>query len=150
MGSEGLTAEAKDALARTERLVALRQKQAERDQAEKEAGDARELEALELVEVLEAKIGARDVEFAIVNNRFGVFAVRKPDTRAIKNWERASEKEKLSVEWQLGLIRHYIEPAEKAIVWLKLGAERPGLVWQTSEAFVDLMGIDRSKLEKKG
>jgi hypothetical protein len=145
-----LTPEARAALERADALAAHREARAKRAEEERDKADALELEAFELEAKLEAKLGKSGEEFAIVNNRFGVFAVRKPDTRAIRNWERATDKEKLSIEWMLGLLRHYIEPTEKAIPWAQLGAQRPGLVWQTGEAFVELMGIDRSKLEKKG
>lgn len=133
-----------------DRLEEVRKRRAEREKAEQAAADARDLEAHELELLLEDELkGVRSEAFEIVNNRFGVFAIRKPDSQAIRNWERASEDKKASLEWQIGILRHYVCPAEKQIPWAQLAAERPGLCWQTAEAFVDLMGIDRSRLEKK-
>ncbi len=147
---QDLSPEAKAALERADRLAAHRQKQTERAGAETEAAEMRELEAFDLAESLEAKLGgARDVAFGIVNNRFGVFAVRKPDTRGVRTRQNASEKQRLSLEWEIAFLRHYIEPPEKAVLWMQTGAERPGLVWQTGEVFIALMGVDTSAREKK-
>lgn len=134
-----------------DRLEELRKAKAQRADKEKEAEEARELEALELEEKLRGELGGeRGVAFEIINNRFGVFGLKRPDTRAIRNWEQATEKQKVSVEWQVGLLRHYIVPQERGLVWAQtVGDNRPGLLWQTADAFVDLMGIDRAALEKK-
>lgn len=138
-----------------DRLAELRASDAEREAKAQDDADARELEARELVLELEARGMKRDADFKVVSNPLGgVFALRKPDTRAIRNWESASEKQKLSLEWQIGILRHYIvEPDEKApgkgIVWAQTCAKLPGLCWQTSTAFVELMGVDVEAFQKK-
>lgn len=138
-----------------ERLAELRAADAERETKEQEAADERELEARELAVLLEGKGLKGGVDFKVIANSLGgVFAVKKPDTRAIRNWENAGEKQKLSLEWQIGLIRHYIiEPddkaAGKALLWAQTCAQRPGLCWQTSNAFVELMGVDIESVQKK-
>lgn len=132
------------------RLEAMRARQAARAKAEEEGEQLRALEASELEERLEGETkGKRDQAFAIVNNRFGVFGLRMPDTQAIRNWQSAPDAKKETLEWQIGILRHYILPTERAIPWAQLATERPGLCWQTASAFVDLMGIDRSLTEKK-
>jgi hypothetical protein len=87
--------------------------------------------------------------------------VRKPDSRAIRNWEQADEKKKTNLEWMVGLLRHYIiEPDPKrvpegstlsprGIEWAQACAPRPGLCWATSNAFVELMGVDIEAFQKK-
>jgi hypothetical protein len=138
-----------------DRLAELRARDAERESKAQEDADVRELEARELQIALEEKGLKVNADFkVIVNPLGGVFALRKPDTRAIRNWENASEKQKLSLEWQIGLLRHYIvEPDEKApakaLLWAQTCAQRPGLCWQTSTAFVELMGVDVEAHQKK-
>ena len=138
-----------------ERLYELRAKDAELATAAQEEADSREYAVRELVLSLEAKGAKRDADFKIIDNTLGgLYALKKPDTRAIRNWENASEKQKLSLEWQIGLLRHYIiEPDEKAagksLLWAQTCAQRPGLCWQTSAAFVELMGVDLESNQKK-
>lgn len=133
-----------------EKLAEFRQKASERDTAEQEASDLRELESHELVATLETKGLKHGSDFEIINNRLGgVYAIRKPDGRAIRNWEQASEKNKLSLEWQIGLLRHYIEPQDKAVLWAQTCAQRPGLCWQTADRFVEMMSVDREGLARK-
>lgn len=131
------------------RLDALRTKREELALAEQQDADERELQAEELAATLEETIGKRGVDFAIVSNRFGVFALRRPDTQAIRNWERADDKKKLSLEWQIGLLKHYIVPESTSLLWAQTGAQRPGLVWQTSNEFVDLMGLHTDGGDRK-
>ena len=76
-----------------ERLAELRAAQYDREQAKAEKAEELELEALELAAKLETSIGKRGEDFAIIQNAFGVFAIRKPDAQAIRNWERAGEKQ---------------------------------------------------------
>ena len=124
-------------------------------QAAQAEADERELEAEELAATLEAKGQKRGADFVVVSNRLGgVFALRRPDTRAIRNGENASDKNKLSLEWNIGLLRHYIvEPDEKApgkaLLWAQTSAQRPGLCWQTASAFVELMGVDVDSYNRK-
>jgi hypothetical protein len=139
-----------------DRLAELRQASAVRATEARDESDARELEGEELAMALQAKGLKRDVDFAIINNPLGgVYALRKPDTRAIRNWESASDKQKLQLEWQIGILRHYIvDPDEKqegarGLVWAQNSALRPGLCWETSTAFVRLMGVDVEGLQKK-
>jgi hypothetical protein len=136
--------------ARLSKLEAHRKLERERQEKEQDESEGRELEAFELSDKLEATLGEPRKGFAIINNRAGVFAIRKPDTRAIRTWEHATDKQKLSAEWLIAYLRHYIEPKEKLQTWMALCAERPGLLWQTSDAFVELMFVDRGMLEKKG
>lgn len=153
-----------------ERLAALREKDAERDTASQDAADARELEGRELVLACEAKGWKEGHDFKIVSNPIaGVFAVRKPDARGIRTWENATEKQRLTLEWVISFLRHYIvgldeqpmpqagqkpedgRPLEgaKGLVWAQASAQRPGLCWQTSRTFLELMGVDFEALEKK-
>jgi hypothetical protein len=138
-----------------QRLAAHRQAEAEREASAQEEADLRELEAHDLAASLEGKHGKRGVDFEVINNALGgVYAIRKPDTRANRNWEQASEKSRLSLEWMIGLLRHYIiEPDEKAPgkanQWMQACGARPGLCWQTAEKFVEMMGIDREAAQKK-
>lgn len=131
------------------RLEELRTVREKREAAEAQAAEIRELEAEELALTLETQGGRRGEDFEVLTNRFGVFAITKPDTQAIRNWEKAVDAQKASLEWQIGILRHYIVPMDRQLVWAQTCATRPGLCWQTAEAFVDLMGIDRSRLEKK-
>lgn len=136
--------------AKRARLAELRAAETERLAAEAEADEERELEERELAATLAATLGKRGVDFEIVSNKLGgVYGVRKPDTKAIRNWEQADEKKKTSLEWQIGLLRHYVEPEDKRLTWARTCAERPGLAWQTADAFVTLMGVDRDGLAKK-
>ena len=121
----------------------------ERETAEASEAEVRDLEAAELTAALVAKGQKSGHDFIVVKNRFGVFAVRQPDTKAIRVWEKADDKTKLSLEWQIGVLRHYIEPAEKALLWAQTSATRPGLCWATSNAFVELMGVDVDAVQKK-
>lgn len=139
-----------------ERLAELRMASTNREAAEQDEADARELEGEELAATLEAKGLKRKVDFAIVVNRLGgVYALRKPDARAIRNWESASEKQKISLEWAIGLVRHYIIDADgqaagsRGIAWAQMCAQRSGLCWQTTTAFVELMGVDIEAIQKK-
>lgn len=141
-----------------ERLEELRKADAERETREQEESDLRELEARELQASLEAKSLKKGTDFEIVSNRLGgVFALRKPDTRAIRNWEQADEKKKLSSEWQIGLIRNYVvDPDDKdpqkgrrGLEWAASCAKWPGLLWQTTDAWVELMSVDRDGIAKK-
>lgn len=138
-----------------ERLAALRHARMEREAKERDEADARELEAEELAALLEGRGLKRDADFKIVANRLGgVFALRRPDMRAIRSWENAKEKDRLSLEWNVGLLRHYIvEPDDKAptraLLWAQTCAQRPGLCWETSTAFVELMGVDLDDKQKK-
>jgi len=145
--------------AKKERLAKLRAEEAERQTREQEEADERELEALELTAALEGRGQKRGVDFVVINNRAGVFALKKPDTGAIRRWEAAKEKERLSLEWQIGFLGKYIveldEQAVKAgrppqgLTWQQTSQKFPGLCWQTANAFVDLMAVDRSETEKK-
>lgn len=138
-----------------ERLAELRLKEAERGQAEKEAGDARELEAFELAETLESKGARRGYDFQLVSNPLcGVFAIRKPGGKEIRQWEMAKEKDKTNLEWLIGFLRPLIvEPdetkKERGIRWAQMCGERPGLCWQTGEKFVELMGAVREDHDRK-
>lgn len=142
-----------------ERLAELRAADVDREAKKQEEADLLELEARELATTLEARGEVGGVDFKIIASTLGgVFAVRKPDGRAIRNWEQASEKQKLSLEWQIGLLRHYIvEVDEKApggagargIVWAQKCAGRPGLCWATSAAFVELMGVELDSSQRK-
>lgn len=138
------------------RLAALREGDAERALEAAEAADARELEVRELRALLEGR-GLKDgVDFKVVDNKLGgTYAVKKPDSRAIRNWEQADDKKKQSLEWLIGLLRHYIvEPDEKtpgarATVWSQTCAQRAGLCWDTANAFVELMGVDVESHQRK-
>lgn len=138
-----------------ERLAELRQREAERGQADQDADDARELEALELGTAIEAKGLRRGVDFAIVSNRLGgVFALSRPTGKSIRAWELATEKQRLNLEWMIGFLRPMIvEPdgatEKRAIVWAQMCGQRPGLCWQTANAFVELMGVDREERDRK-
>lgn len=134
-----------------ERLRVLREAQVDLEKAEKEATDERELEALELQAKIVAETkGVRGRDFAIVNNVFGVFAVRKPDAQAIGNWDRARDEDRLSLEWQIALLRNYIFPDKaRGIEWAQIASDRPGLVWETANAFLELMGVSKSAVSKK-
>lgn len=141
--------------ARRSRLAELRATDVDRETRETEAAEERELEARELAATLEQQGQKRDVDFKVVVNAIGgVYAIRKPDGKAIRNWEQASEKSKLSLEWMIGILKHYIiEPDERApgksLQWAQTCAQRPGLCWATSTAFVELMGVDVNA-QKKG
>jgi hypothetical protein len=142
-----------------ERLEELRKSASQRQADEQDAADARELEAEELAAKLEAQGLVRGADFEVINNRLGgVYAVRRPDSRALRNWEAADEKKKGNSEWQIGLIRHYIVDPEgtdpkaqgsRGIVWAQTCAQRPGLLWQTTNAFIDLMSVDRDVATRK-
>ncbi len=135
--------------ARLERLSRARKARDERQQADERAGEDRLIEAEELSTALVGTLGERGVDFQIVSNPHGVFAIRKPDSQAIRIWEQASEKKKLSLEWMISYLRHYIEPKEKALLWCQVCAQRPGLLWATSTIFLELMGVDVHEQEKK-
>lgn len=158
-----------------ERLAELRAAETDRQARAQEESEALELEALELRAALES-VGLKEgSDFKIVVNALGgVYAVRKPDTRAIRNWENATQKQQLNLEWVISLLRHYIlMPGEVAIPkaahgqsapemapgvrpegsrgieWSQMCAQRPGLCWQTLRAFLELMGVDIEGAEKK-
>lgn len=144
-----LTQEARD------RLAELREQDVERSALAKESAEERELEARELGATLEARGLKRDLDFKVIDHAMcGVYAIRKPDGRAIRNWDNASDKEKLTLEWLIGIMRHYIiEPDEKApakaLQWAQMCGQRPGLCWTTSTAFIQLMGVDTEAHQKK-
>jgi hypothetical protein len=141
------------------RLEELRAKDADRDAAAQEAAEVREFEGRELSATLEGAGLVRGVDFEIVTNRIcGVYAIRKPDRQAMRNFDAADEKKKESTEWMIGLARHYVmDPAEpsatslskKGIEWAQKAAERPGLAWQTMRAFVSLMANEQGDLQRK-
>jgi hypothetical protein len=133
------------------RLEELLKAKADKQAKQDEADQLRQLEEEELSVKLEQELGGpRGDAFEVINNRFGgVFAIKRPDVQAIRNWEKADEKKKVNTEWQIGLMRHYIAPAEKQIAWAQVCADRPAVCWQTAEAFVTLMGIDRRQLDSK-
>ena len=149
-----------------ERLEELRKKDIEREQLAQEDADARELEARELQANLEARPSMGGVAGAtmkdgtdfIINNRLGgVYALRRPDGRGIRAWEQASDKQKLSPEWQIGLLRNYIvdpnpnnpQKGMRGIEWAQQCAQWPALLWMTTNAWIELMGVDRELLAKK-
>jgi hypothetical protein len=133
-----------------ERLEALRTARAARDKAAADAADERELAAEELHAALAGPDMVRGVDFEIVTNPFGVYAIRKPDNQAILNWDNATKGKKLSLDWQIGILRNYILPDKaKGIEWAQVAAQRPGLAWDTSNAFMRLMGVVVEETEKK-
>ena len=71
------------------RLEQLREVREKREAAEAQAAEIRELEAEELALTLETQGGRRGEDFEVLTNRFGVFAIKKPDTQAIRNWENS-------------------------------------------------------------
>jgi hypothetical protein len=132
-----------------ERLAHLEREADERATEDASEAEVRKLDAAELTASLVAKGMKPRHDFIVVNNRFGVFAVRQPDTKAIRVWEKADDKTKLQLEWQIGVLKHYIEPVDKALLWAQTCATRPGLCWATSNAFVELMGVDVDAVQKK-
>lgn len=142
-----------------ERLAELREAEASRQQRAQEDAEARELEALELRAALEKHGLKEGVDFKIVANALGgVYALRKPDARGIRNWENATDKQRANLEWTIGMLRHYVVEPEspetqalgnRGIVWAQMCAQRPGLCWQTAVAFVELMGVDLEGVQKK-
>ncbi len=133
---------------RLKRLAVAQKAREDRQQAEERAREDRLIEAEELAASL-ATLGTRGVDFQIVSNPHGVFAIRKPDSQAIRIWEQASEKKKLSLEWMISYLRHYIEPKDRGLLWCQISAQRPGLLWATSTVFLELMGVDVHEQEKK-
>lgn len=133
----------------TARLQAFRNKQAEAENASQENAERRELEIFDLVETLEKDFGKRGEGFEIVDNPYGLFAVKRPDTQATRNWEKATDAQHGDSTWNIGLLKHYIIPADRQLAWAQLAAERAGVWWQTAGEFVKLMGLDRKLLAKK-
>jgi len=140
-------------------LESHRRSQAERRKAAAEEAERRELDVARLVAKLEEPgpegpggvrvTPRRGADFEIVDNPFGLFAVRKPDDHALLTWENAPEKKKLSTDWLSTYLRHYILPKERMIEWCQIGAQRPGLVIQTATAFLRMMGIATEDEAKK-
>lgn len=143
---EGAAAPVDPELTRQERLARAQKAREERAAAEERAREDRLILAEELSASLQ---GVRGVDFQIVTNPHGVFAVTKPDSQAIRTWEMAPEKKKLSLEWMISYLRHYIVPKERSLEWCQICATRPGLLWDTSNAFLALMGVDVHEQEKK-
>jgi len=73
---------------------------------------------------------------------------------------------KLSSEWQIGLIRHYVVDTDvptaapganqqatpsgkRGLEWAQACAKWPGLLWQTTNAWIELMSVDREAVAKK-
>jgi hypothetical protein len=133
--------------AKKERLAEVRKLAAEREQAARDAADLLELEAEELHL---KQSGTRGVDFEIIKNRFGCFAVKKPDDRAIAAWDRQTPEKKLETDWIITWLRHYILPdAAEGVRWAQIAAQRPGLAWETANAFLALMGVSRDEAAKK-
>jgi hypothetical protein len=131
-------------------LEKFREARAAKDQAEQDATELREFERESLVAELEKTLGKENVDFKIIDNPFGLFAIRKPDLKAIRNWEQAPEAKRTNLEWAISLLRHYIAPESKSIEWCQIGGNgRPMLIWHTANAFVELMGLDKTAAGKK-
>jgi hypothetical protein len=134
--------------AQREKLAAMRAKRQKAEADELEAREQRELEAGELADKLELEGQKRGEDFEIIVNRFGVFAIRKPDHQAITSWDRASNEKKLSLDWQIGILRHYIVSDDGGVRWAQIAAVRPGVCWDTAAAFAKLMGVEADETGK--
>lgn len=132
------------------KLEQVRRARAEQEEARERASARRELAEYELEERLTGELkGPRGEAFEIVSSRVGVFGVRKPDTQAVRTWEKASDDKKFSHEWQISFLRHQIVPEDRQVAWMQLASSWPVLASETATAFVVLMGLDRSAIEKK-
>lgn len=130
-------------------LESFRQSRVTKAKEAKDAADRQELEVERLAAKCEADGKVRGKDFEIIVNPFGVFAVRAPDDHAILTWENASSKKKDSADWLSQYLRHYIISDDKGIAWATVGAKRPGLVYQTGNAFLKMMGAVTDESEKK-
>lgn len=130
---------------RRERLQKARKKNDDHAAAKRRELEDREIEVAELTEKLEVSTkGKRGTDFEVVSTPFGVYGIRKPDHQAVTNWDKATNEKRLSLDWQIGLLRHYIlpDPNVDGIAWAQQGALRPGIVWETAAAFTALMGAE--------
>jgi hypothetical protein len=130
------------------KLEKHREAKLEADKVAADAADLKELEVYELKEKL-ASLGKENEDWRIINNPFGLFAVKKPDARAIKTFENAKDKDKISLEWNIAYLRHYIVPDDRVTVWMQTCGTRAGLAWQTMNEFLKLMGVESADNEKK-
>jgi hypothetical protein len=118
------------------RLEALRAKQAERSQAQEDALDELEVQALELVEKYEGTLGPRGIAFALVATRFGNFIVKTPGDAVSYKVYDASKKE---YEDLFKFVCPYVvEP--KQDVARTLFAERAILLTRCGNAIAALLG----------
>ena len=133
-----------------ERLEELRLARVRREAQEQEEADSRELEEEELCLKLEEELkGRRGIDFEIINNKFGVFGLRKPDGRAISSIDKASAEKQATLQWNIDLLKHYIVPQERSLAWVQVAADRTGLCWETALAFKALAGESSLVFKKK-
>src|SRR5580658_6785677 len=116
-----------------EELRRLRANAAARQKVEEEENEARELAELRLVE--ELSLGGsrkRGVDFEVVNTQFGVFGVRVPDPRGIKQWDvatgSATDEDPVDPNRLAGILKHYIVPEKDQERFHLTATDRPGIV----------------------
>ncbi len=132
------------------RLEELRQQDEIRARQAQDEADERELAVRELVARLEAEFkGKRGQAFEVVDNPFGLFALREPDLKAAGNYDRATEERLQSAAWQIGVIQHYIHPASDMQRWCEVASKKPGLLWATVDLFTNMLGYQKQVAQKK-
>jgi hypothetical protein len=131
-------------------LEALRADRAARDKAKKEAEELRELQREKLERALEADTkGLRGEAFEIVDNRFGLFAIRAPEDAEIMRWEKATPQERTDLDWSIQFLRPLIVPPAEGVKWAQVAAMRSALCWETAASFTTLLGASLEIVAKK-
>lgn len=119
-----------------ERLEKLRASQATRVTQDEDELDLLEVQALELCETYETKLGKRGVAFELIATRFGNFIVRTPGDAVSYKVYDASKKE--IEDLAKFVIPYVVEPA--TLIARSLFAERPILLTRCGNALAKLLG----------
>lgn len=132
------------------RLEELRLDRVRRDKEARDAAELRELEREELERQLEQQTGGkRGDAFELVDSKVGLFAVIAPDDAGVMNWDKAKPEQRQDLDWMIQFLRKYIVPKERALEWAQKAAMKSALCWDTSTAFVSLLGANVDALTKK-
>lgn len=134
-------------------LEQLEQRDAEREKTAEKAAQARRLDELRLVEQLRGQLGGeRGQAFEVVNTPWGVWGVRKPDSRGLQAFDREMKKDESDPVKLVEILRHYIVPEDRKLAFHAVGSERDGVVLASNSvgmAFLSLAGRARFDAKKK-
>jgi hypothetical protein len=133
-----------------EQLAALKKARATREAEEQAEAERLEFEELRLDEELAGKLGKRGKDYEILSTEFGVFALKRPDTKGLEAWRRATKDPDAITEDKLAMVlRHYIVPAERANDFHLATTERPEIATRMAHVFRALMGAKHLESKKK-
>lgn len=138
------------ALPPEEELAKLRRSREEREAAAEAEAQRLELEELRLDEEL-SSTGKRGKDYEILVTDFGVFGLKKPDTKGIEAWRKLTSKDSADItEDKIAMIlRHYIVPEARANDFHLATTERPEVATRMAHVFRALLGAKHIESKKK-